>query len=524
MLLGIFYYNASAKTLLLKEDNDSTASFKERIALRTNMIDWILVTPNVGVEYDIVNNPFHKISLGLSSRYNWDSQQKLIPRYVYNIFEAKGELRFYWRDRKRLDWENEWKEEENTFWGEVKARWHLLKAKKKPRANRAYYMGPFVAYDKYSLKFTDTGYQGYGICAGLSFGFNTPLYLYKNGDAIDFELGAGVGFMATQYDKYRWDEESNCYPFEKSEKMHILPFPVINNINLSLVYRFNSIKNQIVATNVETIKDREYLYRFRKEYENVAVNYQNDEKAISRYNNEIVLKNKEIKEYKEKVEIPNHIDSAYCVEYLHPMLPYATPPDKITSFGTNRRLSPKEVQTVQELGVKPLNKLIEQYPQVSGDIESNILQVYRLLCEQGDGKQPIWEYELILTSYNRINDFCIKPYNERYCLRTKQGGTTAPDINTGGIFTDPATGDTLVNYHFLVPTNEPIFLKEQYNSLYTVKDHSGETVSITENDRIETENNFKRNHVLAMPGIQYTGKGMSTKESKKKRSKEEVKP
>jgi hypothetical protein len=66
------------------------------------------MTPNVGLEYDIVHNKYKKVSLNLSGRYNWNSNFKSTQRYVYNIAGAKAEARWYFRTYKREKWESDW--------------------------------------------------------------------------------------------------------------------------------------------------------------------------------------------------------------------------------------------------------------------------------------------------------------------------------------------------------------------------------------------------------------------------------
>ena len=90
-----------------KEANDSVVLFKDRLGVRTNALNWFLMTPNVGLEYDIVHNKYKKVSLNLSGRYNWNSNFKSTQRYVYNIAGAKAEARWYFRTYKREKWESD---------------------------------------------------------------------------------------------------------------------------------------------------------------------------------------------------------------------------------------------------------------------------------------------------------------------------------------------------------------------------------------------------------------------------------
>lgn len=65
-----------------------------------------------------------------------------------------------------------------------------------------------------------------------------PFYNFKNGNSMDFELGASAGLCYAKYDKYRLDRESNCYPVTEAGKTAILP--MVNDLRVGLVYRFGN--------------------------------------------------------------------------------------------------------------------------------------------------------------------------------------------------------------------------------------------------------------------------------------------
>ena len=76
-----------------------TLSNSERLSLRTNAVDWLLLIPNIGIEYDLKNLNYNRLSIGLNFRYNWQSSHTFKPGVVYNIAEIRAEVRNYYRIR-----------------------------------------------------------------------------------------------------------------------------------------------------------------------------------------------------------------------------------------------------------------------------------------------------------------------------------------------------------------------------------------------------------------------------------------
>lgn len=76
-----------------------TLSNAERLSLRTNAVDWLLLVPNFGIEYDFGNLNYNRLSIGLNFRYNWQSSHTFKPGIVYNVAEIRAEVRNYYRIR-----------------------------------------------------------------------------------------------------------------------------------------------------------------------------------------------------------------------------------------------------------------------------------------------------------------------------------------------------------------------------------------------------------------------------------------
>ena len=60
-----------------------TLSLADRITLRTNAVDWLLLLPNIGVEFDLGNKNWSRWSIGLDVRGNWQTKHTFKPGVVY---------------------------------------------------------------------------------------------------------------------------------------------------------------------------------------------------------------------------------------------------------------------------------------------------------------------------------------------------------------------------------------------------------------------------------------------------------
>ncbi len=218
------------------ERHIDTLSIADRLALRTNTIDWLLLTPNIGIEFDIRNTNYNRNAIGLNIKYNWQTSHTYKPGVVYNIAEARIDFRNYFRV-KEMVWDSNKKEYEwnsaphKHIWDKPFSARH----KKSKHPDAVFYRGAYLAFTKYSVKFGPEGRQGNAISAGYQFGMVKPLYVFRNGHSIDLDLGAAIGITYTSYNKYRLDRESDCYPDVGKVSGQILP--MVNELRCALVYR-----------------------------------------------------------------------------------------------------------------------------------------------------------------------------------------------------------------------------------------------------------------------------------------------
>lgn len=249
--------------------------FRNKIGIRTNVIDWVATIPNIGFEYEVKRSPYYKnpYTIGAVMRWNWNTWSKYNPSMVFNVFDIRIEGRKYWntfsdRDKVRRLKANP-KNQEERMWDsryEITTKkyengglntktdtvdyWHYLYRQfgkiDRAEANeeRGYYFGFYMGYHNYSYKFGSTGRQGNAFSAGITGGYTIPLYSY-NDRFIDLDLGGSLGIFYTKYDEYRHDPESNCYPIVAASQGAV--FPMVTELRLALVYRFQSVRQKTLT-------------------------------------------------------------------------------------------------------------------------------------------------------------------------------------------------------------------------------------------------------------------------------------
>ena len=210
-----------------------TLSLAERISVRTNLVDWGLLVPNVGVEFDIRNTNWNRWAVNANFRYRPKTSSTYVRGIVFNIFEATLEGRVYWRERKC------------TPTGYLSPHRHWIdklwscRNMMPSHPNWVFYRGGYVTYSKYSMLWGGSeGRQGTAYMAGVTWGFVKPFLAFQNGNSVDMEFGFSAGIMYNKYDTFRADRENNCYPITGHEDGKW--GPMIRDLHVALVYRFGN--------------------------------------------------------------------------------------------------------------------------------------------------------------------------------------------------------------------------------------------------------------------------------------------
>lgn len=210
-----------------------TLSLAERISVRTNLVDWGLLVPNVGVEFDIRNTNWNRWAVNANFRYRPRTSSTYVRGIVFNIFEATLEGRVYWRERKCTP--TGYLSPHRHWWDKLWSCRNMLPS----HPNWVFYRGGYVTYSKYSMLWGGgEGRQGTAYMAGVTWGFVKPFLAFQNGNSVDMEFGFSAGIMYNKYDTFRADRENNCYPITGHEDGKW--GPMLRDLHVALVYRFGN--------------------------------------------------------------------------------------------------------------------------------------------------------------------------------------------------------------------------------------------------------------------------------------------
>ena len=231
----------SAETVTVEEGSvasiPSKGRFLDRFAFKTNALEWLITIPNFGVEFDLLDSEYNNMTVGLTAKYNWNTTHNFDswsqefnpgPPVVFNILDIRPEFRYYYRTVKASS------KKKNADKFNIE---RFLKEKKNARPWRAHYVGAYVNYGNYALKFGQRGYQGDVFGLGASAGYALPMYEYKKG-FIDVELGFSVGLQLAVKDVFVHNPDGFVYMKVTSESkgLHMTPFPVVSEMRVAFAW------------------------------------------------------------------------------------------------------------------------------------------------------------------------------------------------------------------------------------------------------------------------------------------------
>lgn len=138
-----------------------------------------------------------------------------------------------------------------------------------PRNWRAYYFGVWAGIDSWSISLTGKGTQGNGMGIGISGGYSIPLFpqKYPHEGSLDLDLGLTVGLRAVKYDAFTYDQTTQHYlldPDRSSPSWKIVPYPVIHEIRVGLVWRFRGIKRKVDRSLIDDYEKSVNAYNSEK--------------------------------------------------------------------------------------------------------------------------------------------------------------------------------------------------------------------------------------------------------------------
>lgn len=454
--------------------SEEDLSFKDRIAVRTNVVGWLLTIPNVAFDYDLVSTPYDKKTIGLGLKGNWNTSHfrwdginegAYEPDWVYNFFGARLDYRFYWRqqpfdnrDNFYGDWEREWINSSKGL-GKLRARMNCFRASEKPKSHISIFAGPYLSAGSFSIKYPETGRNGYYVGAGATGGIALPLYGYKNGSALDLEFGGCIGLQYASFNKRTVNAEGNVESMPRNSFL-----PLLTDVRVSFVYRFRSISKQHTEIDYALI-DRRYTERLMDLDWDAATAY-ND--SIRLLKGELDRRNEEIALYKETVEDDSEFNEAFSLDYLTPYMYMMEAPKRYTRY--NKDTLPKvHIDSIEQI-VDPImlhvREDIDSIPHVTSiQIDREFVNQYNNIS--GADGRVVNRTALIREIYARLNSY-IEDNNSKLVASTFGADTYSEKLNK---FNVQQQSRTLVD---------------------VVYKDSVRTVEMTNNEKIEWLNNIKK--------------------------------
>lgn len=193
-------------------------SFLDYFAVKTNLLEWTAVVPNISVMADLSGQPWNRSVAALTVKYRWKTQDGFLPSMILNLFELRPEYRYYLHQ---------------------------------------FYLGGYAAYDSFTILLPNkpSGWQGTAWGAGVSCGWELPLYQYKK-SALDLELGISLGAHYNQHVDVVPDRENNVFLYTEEPSCGVLPYP---ELRAALVWRKTSVKDKYNKVNPsQALYDREW--------------------------------------------------------------------------------------------------------------------------------------------------------------------------------------------------------------------------------------------------------------------------
>lgn len=232
LLITVLFPKISKAQIFESKTGVDTLTFAERISLRTNAVDWTLLTPNLGVEFDVKSTNWNRWAVGLTLKTKWNTPATFKNRVFYNITEVRADFRNYWRTRQINN-----KVPAHTGFIDrlFSCRRRVVKHPK-----TTYYRGAYMSFSDFSIKFGREGHQGKALSAGITYGIIKPLYAFRTGNTLDLDLGFDAGFVAVNSEKFTYNRADNCYTRTKQGSWKVVPFPMPTAARVGFVYRFGS--------------------------------------------------------------------------------------------------------------------------------------------------------------------------------------------------------------------------------------------------------------------------------------------
>lgn len=160
--------------------------------LKTNLLSWAVLEPNLQLEYDFAKH----WSVTLGGGYGWwgfGGDQNAVQ-----LWNAGGSLQYYFS---------------RTF------------------PFTKHHLGISVQGGQFDVKWGKTGRRGDFKSAGVVYG-----YTWQISSSFLIDAGLGIGYIHSEYTKYRWFPQTNCFARQEDVSRKL---PGLTQVNVSFLYRFH---------------------------------------------------------------------------------------------------------------------------------------------------------------------------------------------------------------------------------------------------------------------------------------------
>ncbi len=244
-ILSILFLYPTAASAQVRDNTRrvDTLSLAERFSVRTNAVDWVVMVPNIGFEFDLGSTNYNRHAVNVNLRYRPESHGSQRHPYVFNLFEIAAEWRMYWSEQRAEP--NGYLKRHTHWWDKLFSCRRM--APKHP--NWVWYRGLFVSYADYNIYARRwDGRDGELVMAGITWGFVKPFVEFQNGNSIDMELGLSGGVGMYRHQKYVAADDFTGgqynYMFQTvsttKPQWKMIPFPVPRDLHIAVVYRFGN--------------------------------------------------------------------------------------------------------------------------------------------------------------------------------------------------------------------------------------------------------------------------------------------
>ncbi|MEG2318206.1 MAG: DUF3575 domain-containing protein [Rikenellaceae bacterium] len=156
---------------IVKPKNQQTG-----LNLRTNLLMWAALTPNIGLEWRITDGFGLKVDGGWSG-WEFDNNNKVYKNWYVN----------------------------------PEVRWYMLNAKR-------FYLGLGATIGKANIKLSDTGYKGDIYGGGVTVGYQVPM-----GKCFSWDFNLGLGYVRFNYDTFNVINGERVYKDRDCSKNKFAP-------------------------------------------------------------------------------------------------------------------------------------------------------------------------------------------------------------------------------------------------------------------------------------------------------------